>query len=112
MQTATELTHVHRNATLAEGLLTAREAIAALNDEGICVLFAHFVAGHRPTLIVDRLPDGVVSVIKRRHPNGMGGVCTVRATQWHGCQLECMQDEKPEAARVKACGRALEVVRG
>ena len=113
MQTATDTTPAPRNATLVDALLTARAAIAELNREGICVLFASFVAEHRPTLMVDRLPDGVVSVIKRRHPNGIGGICTVRATQWHGCQLECMQDEPPQEARVKDCGRPLlEVVRG
>lgn len=107
---ATKSIRIHRNSQVAEALATARLTIAMLNDENIAVLGVLATDGRRPTLIVERLPHGVVSVIKRRHPNGMGGITTVRATQWNGCQLEAMRDEPAGTARVSACGRAAEEV--
>lgn len=95
------------NAYVAGALAVACQAISALNDAGVSVIAA-MANGRRPLLIVDRIPEGAASVIKRRNPNGMGGTTIVRAAEWHGCQLEAMQDEYPQEAKIKLCGRALE----
>lgn len=76
-----------KNAGITDALADARSAIAALNAAGVCVI-AVLANGRRPLLMIDRMPDGVVSVVKRWHPNGQGGQTIVRAAQWHGCQLE------------------------
>lgn len=107
----TENPHAQHNLQLGDALADARTAIAALNTEDVCVV-AVMANGRRPLLMIDRMPDGVVSVIKRKHPNGRGGHTVVRATEWHGCQLEAMHDELPEAARVQLCGRSLEAAHG
>lgn len=99
------------NNHLKAALGIARNAINALSQEGVAVL-AVMAHKRRPLLLVDRMPQGVVSGIKRRYPNGVGGTTIVRATDWQGCQLEAMHDELPRPERVRQCGRALEVVRG
>lgn len=100
------------NARISDALGDASGAVEALTREGVRVLAA-MANGRRPLLMVDRLPADVLSVVKRRSPNGVGGTTVVRATEWHGCQLECLQDEMPAAMRISSCGRPLvEVARG
>lgn len=107
----TESQPLPQNAQLGAALIDAAAALEALNAAGIRVIAA-LANGRRPLLMVERMPEGVVSVVKRKHPNGCGGYTVVRATQWCGCQLEAMHDELPPETRVQQCGRALEVVRG
>lgn len=111
MTPATELSRDRQNAQLTDALATASVAIATLDAAGVSVL-AVMTNGRRPLLMIDRMPADTLSVIKRRHPNGFGGMTVVRAAEWHGCQLEAMHDEPPAETRIKQCGRPLEVVRG
>ena len=107
-----ETPHAGKNDHLSTAMASARSAIQVLSDRGFCV-YAVVANGRRPVLMVDRIPDELVSVVKRRNPNGRGGHTVVRATEWAGCQLEAMHDEMPAGARVQMCGRPLlEVVRG
>ena len=112
MNPATETPIAEQNGHLVSAMANARGAIQTLSDRGFSV-YAVVANGRRPVLMVDRIPDELVSVVKRRSPNGRGGHTVVRATEWSGCQLESMHDEMPESARVHLCGRpVLEVVRG
>jgi len=104
--TETGMDALLRNASVAGALAVASHALCALNNAGVTVLSV-LANGRRPLLIIDRIPDDVISVIKRRHPNGVGGTTVVRAAEWHGCQLEASCDvPRPNPLR------ALEVVRG
>ena len=112
MTATTDNPRAQRNDHLASAMANARNAIQTLSGRGFCV-YAVVANGRRPVLMVDRIPDELVSVVKRRNPNGRGGYTVVRATEWAGCQLESMHDEMPETARVRLCGRpVLEVARG
>lgn len=112
MTNTIENPHVQHHEHLGNALLDARNAIAALNAKGVCVV-AVMANGRRPLLMIDRMPPDLVSVVKRRSPNGRGGHTVVRATQWHGCQLESMHDELTPEAKTQRCGRPLlEVVHG
>jgi hypothetical protein len=108
----TETPHARQNDHLCLALFNAQTAVSLLNDQGICVI-AVMANGRRPLLMIDRMPNGVVSVVKRRSPNGRGGYTVVRATEWCGCQLESMHDEPTPEAKTQLCGRPLpEVARG
>lgn len=87
----TRFTHIEVN-EVANGLQHAATVTLRLAEEGVTVLAA-FSNGRRPALIVDRSPPGVVSAVKRSHPNGFGGRTVVRCAEYHGCQLEWLHDE-------------------
>lgn len=89
MNMATDTTNDPR--AIADAMATARDAIQSLEELGITVI-AVSASNRRPQLFVDRMPDGVVCVTKRHSPTGFGRQ-VVRATQWQGCQLECMHVE-------------------
>lgn len=74
------------NAMTHAALVTLR-----LREDGIGVIAA-MANGRRPTIMVDALPPGLPRVVKRRHPNGVGGTTVVEASEFHGCQLEWMHD--------------------
>lgn len=110
----TEKTAPAANDDIASALELALAATRGLTAEGITVICG-FANGRRPVLYVDRMPDGVVSVVKRSHPNGSGGTTVVRAAPYCGCQLEWMHDvyNGSQAAALQAAQqRHLEVVRG
>lgn len=110
----TENTVPAANDDIVSALDLARSATQGLAAEGVKVLFA-LANGRRPLLYVDRMPDGVVSSIKRSHPNGYGGTTVVRAASYCGCQLEWMHDiySGGQAAAMQAAQqRSLEVIRG
>lgn len=90
MQTATD-TNAQRTSAIFDALVTARDAIRSLEKLGITVI-AVTASARRPTLFIDRMPDGVVCVTKRHSPTGTGRE-VIRATQWQGCQLETMHEE-------------------
>lgn len=90
MQTATD-TNAQRTSAIFDALVTARDAIRSLEKLGITVI-AVTASARRPTLFIDRMPDGVECVTKRHSPTGMGRE-VIRATQWQGCQLETMHEE-------------------
>lgn len=97
MNQATDTTTkpTHHNAVVIDALSVARAATQALNDDGVCVIAA-MANGRRPLLMVNRIPDGLATVVKRQHPNGYGGTTIVRAAEAFGCQLEAMADEYPD----------------
>lgn len=90
MQTATD-SNAQRTSAIFDALVTARDAIRSLEKLGITVI-AVTASERRPTLFIDRMPDGVECVTKRHSPTGMGRE-VIRATQWQGCQLETMHVE-------------------
>ena len=95
LATETPTKHIHHNAVVIDALSVARAATQALNNDGVCVIAA-MANGRQPLLMVDRIPDGLSSVVKRQHPNGYGGTTYVRAASAFGCQLEAMSDEYPD----------------
>lgn len=110
----TEKTAPAANDDIASALQLALAATQGLAAEGVKVICA-LANGRRPLLYVDRMPDGVVSGIKRSHPNGFGGTTVVRAAPYCGCQLEWMHDvySGSQAVALQAAQqRHLEVVRG
>lgn len=70
-------------------------AVAArqLADAGCTVLMISD-NGRRPVLVVDRAPSFVDTraAKKRRSPNGRGGVSSVYAASFYGCQIEWSRD--------------------
>lgn len=100
------------NDVVANELITACAAAQRLAEQGIKV-FAAMANGRQPLLMCDRMPEGVVSGLKSRYPNGRGGMTLVHAAVFAGCRLECMRDvySESQAAAVRAAPR-LEVVRG
>ncbi|WP_374607160.1 hypothetical protein [Thermomonas sp.] len=91
MNTATDTHNVLRTRAIADALATARETIRNLEQQGITV-FAVSATGRQPTLFVDRMPEGVASVIKRHSPTAAGRE-VIRAAPFQGCQLETMREE-------------------
>ena len=91
MNTATDTSNALRTRALADAMVIARDAIQSLEKLGITVI-AVSASNRRPKLFVDRMPNGVVCVTKRHSPTGIGRE-VIRATQWQGCQLECMHVE-------------------
>lgn len=87
------------NDQMVNALEAASAATLLLADMGIRVIAA-LANGRQPLLMVNRLPESVPSVIKRQHPNGMGGMSYVRAAQFFGCQLEYLFDRNPPALSV------------
>ena len=90
MQTATD-SNAQRTSAIFDALVTARDAIRSLEKLGITVI-AVTASERRPTLFIDRMPDGVECVTKRHSPTGMGRE-VIRAAPWQGCQLETMHVE-------------------
>lgn len=111
MALQTDNARIDHNAHMGDALSRARAAIVALNNEGICVLMV-MASARKPVLLVDKMPNGLVSGMIRRYPNSTGTTTAVRASDWHGCQLEVAIEEVSESLRIKRCGRRLEVVRG
>ena len=91
MNTATDTTNALRTRALADAMAIARDAIQSLEKLGITVI-AVSASNRRPTLFIDRMPDGVECVTKRHSPTAMGRE-VIRATHWRGCQLETMHEE-------------------
>ena len=91
MNTATDTTNALRTRAIADAMTFARNVICDLEALGITV-FAVTASDRRPTLFIDRMPDGVVCVTKRSSPTGTGRE-VIRATQWRGCQLQTMHVE-------------------
>ncbi len=110
-------TNPHPNDNVSDNLNKAYSAVATLDRHGITIYAALIVGDRRPTLVVSRIPDGVESAVKQRHPNGSGGTTVVRAALFMGCQLEYSQDvvSEAQAARIGAAlasgGNHLQVVR-
>ena len=89
--------------SIVHQLTRAAAATMLLADDGVRVMAA-LANGRRPLLVVDQMPPGTRSIVKRRYPNGIGGHTSVYAAEFYGCQLEMMcEDAKPV--------RHLEVVR-
>jgi len=72
-------------------LQLAGAVVRKLTEQGVYVIAA-MANGRRPLLRVDRMPEGVTAVVKRSHPNGMGGIRLVQAAEYMQCQLEWMYD--------------------
>lgn len=79
MNTATDTTNALRTRAIADAMATARDAIRSLEKLGITVI-AVTASERRPTLFIDRMPDGVECVTKRFSPTGMGRE-VIRAAQ-------------------------------
>lgn len=85
---------------------TARE----LEIAGIQVL-AHYSNGRRAVLIIDQPPPLVQGHLRRRQPNGRGGIERVLAAEYQGMQLEWSVHEGG-APLVDRAPVRLEVVHG
>jgi hypothetical protein len=86
-------------------LQCATDAAAKLMASG-CSIESTFHNGRRMVLLVDRPPAFVTGHMKTRHPNGSGGLTTLYAASFHGCQLEWSVDsesdgEVPPVARIR-----------
>lgn len=100
------------NDVITNELITAGVVTQQLALQGIKV-FAAMANGRRPLLMCDRMPEGVVTGVKCRYPNGQGGTTLVHAGTFAGCQLEWMQDVPGVSPVVMARAKPrLEVVRG
>ena len=108
----TEAKNAGLNDAIVNQLTIADQATRRLTAKGIKVIAA-MANGRRPLLMVDAMPEGVVTAVKQKYPNGQGGTTLVHAATFFGCQLEYMQDvySESQAAAVHAAPR-LEVVRG
>ncbi|MCD7099083.1 hypothetical protein [Stenotrophomonas sp. MMGLT7] len=71
----------------SEVLFTAATAAQQLEQAGIQVI-AHYSNGRRAVLIIDRPPPLVRGVLRRRQPNGRGGIERVLAAEYEGLQIE------------------------
>ncbi|ASK91077.1 hypothetical protein KWH04_01020 [Xanthomonas campestris pv. trichodesmae] len=71
-------------------LLAAATTARELENVGITVL-AHYSNGRRAVLLIDRPPLDVPAVMKRRQPDGRGGIERVMAADYQGMQLEWTQ---------------------
>ena len=89
---ATEL-----NVDLEAALLRAQEAVRDLSRDGVTAFYVVVQADRKPTLLVDRMPDGVAYATKQRYPNGRGGTTVIDAAVHLGCQLEWMHDVYSDA---------------
>jgi len=68
-------------------LFSAANTARELENGGIQVL-AHYSNGRRAVLIIDRPPPLLQGHVRRRQPNGRGGVERVLAAEYQGLQLE------------------------
>ena len=75
-------------------LQAALEVSKELEADQITIHTA-FDNGRRIVFLVDRPPNFVIGAVRGRHPNGQGGVTTVHAAPYRGCQLEWHQDSAP-----------------
>ena len=91
MNTANKAAPAAINKELSDALVVANVQIHRLALLGVTVLAVR-ADSRRPVLVVDHMPPGVESVIKRRNPNGTGGAEVVRAAAWEYCQLEALHD--------------------
>lgn len=91
MNTASKPAPTYPNKELSDALAVASAQIHRLALLGVTVLAVR-ADSRRPVLVVDHMPPGVESVIKRRNPNGTGGAEVVRAAAWDWCQLETLHD--------------------
>lgn len=82
--------HIEVN-EISNALSHAAAVTLLLAERGVAVVAA-MTNGRRPLLVVNRMPEGIESAVKRTEPNGLGGRTVVRAAAFHGCQLEAMQD--------------------
>lgn len=76
---------------LPDALQLAANAARSLVGCGIQVL-ASYANGRRPVLIIDKPPRFVRGAVKRRQPNGRGGITLACAASYQGCQIEWLQD--------------------
>lgn len=91
-------------------LLAASNTARELENAGIEVL-AHYSNGRRAVLIIDRPPPQLQGHLRRRQPNGRGGIERMLAAEYQGLQLEWSQHEGG-APFVEPATARLEVVHG
>jgi hypothetical protein len=73
-------------------LFSAANTARELENGGIQVL-AHYSNGRRLVLIIDRPPPLMRGHVRRRQPNGRGGIERVLAAEYQGLQLEWSEHE-------------------